>query len=141
MKFKDEVKRFIEDCLKRKPSLEPHFADWKLICDSGNPWKPDIVIVDSGNSQVKFIGEIKMENYGYENPIKPRKHTHTEHMWRAGARFCDVKSRRVPKYLLFPYLVERRFNFNEYFRHINVTLLNWEKIEDREMLRRTIKQL
>ena len=140
MMFKDEVEEFISECLESKPLLEPRFGNFALECDSGNSWKPDIVIVDSATSDVKLIAEIKLENFESIKPKKPRTHTHMEHMWRAGARFCDTRNLQVPKYLLFPYLVERPkgFDFNAYFRNMEVTLLDWNKTEQVEILKKQI---
>lgn len=142
MKFKDEVEEFIKGCLENKPLPKRYKLEKRTLkCDSGNPWKPDIVIVDSTNSQVKLVGEIKIQQYSEGN--RSTLNTYLEHMWRAGARFCDVKNHQVPKYLLFPYTKERPkgFDFDAYFRRLDVTLLDWSKIEHREMLRRAIKQL
>jgi len=64
-------------------------------------------------------------------------------MWRAYARLGDMKNWQVPKYLLFPYLKEkgRGFDFNAYFRSIDVTLLDWSKTEHVEMLKKQIDKL
>jgi hypothetical protein len=145
MTFKDEVTEFITECMNDKPALKSYlFEDYALPCDSGNFWKPDIVIVDLATSEVKLIGEVKIEGYAFvANPKKPKAHTHMEHMWRAGSRFCDIRSYQVPKYLLFPYLVQRPrgFNCHAYFDNLNVTLLDWSKIEDIEKLKKQIAML
>jgi len=151
MTFKDEVEDFITDrLLESKLLLEPYFGNVTLETDSGNPWNPDIVIADSRARDsealgygVKLIGEIKLQNFESINPKKPKPATHTEHMWRAGARFCDIRNWQVPKYLLFPYLIERPkgFDFNAYFRNMGVTLLDWSKTEHVEMLEKQIDTL
>jgi len=143
MKFKGEVIEFILECLESKPLLQAHIEKFSLECDSGNSWKPDIVIVDSVTSDVKLMEEIKLENYEFGKPKKPRKHTHMEHMWRAGSRFCDVKNWCVPKYLLFPYLVERPRGFDAYayFKNLDVILLDWSKTEHVEILKKQIDRL
>jgi hypothetical protein len=147
MVFKEEIWEFITECLKNKTLLEPYFGTLNLQGFSGNWWKPDIVIVASKAKDsealgygVKLIGEIKMQDFPKS---KPKRNTHTEHMWRAYARFGDMKNWQVPKYLLFPYLIERRFgfDFNTYFRSIDVILLDWSKTEHCEMLKKQIDEL
>jgi hypothetical protein len=140
MKFKDEVVEFFEECLESKPLLQMYIETFSLECDSGNLWKPDIVIVDSVSSDVKLIGELKLQDFDFSDQKKPRKHTHMEHVWRAGARFCDVKTLQVPKYVLFPYLVERQrgFDCNAYFRALDVILVDWSKTAHIELLKQQI---
>lgn len=148
MPFKDEVEEFIEGCLESRPLLEPHFGDFSLECISGNSWHPDITIVDSSargsealGRGVKLIGEIKIQQYSEGN--RPKLNTYLEHMWRAGARFCDVGNWQIPKYLLFPYLIERPkgFDFNAYFKSMDVLLLDWSKTEHVEILKDQIAEL
>jgi hypothetical protein len=146
MTFKDEVKEYITECMKDKPMLRAYlFEKFPLKCDSGNLWKPDIIIVDRSTSKIpKLIGEIKQENYSYVNPREPKNPTHREHMWRAGARFCDViRSYQVPKYLIFPYLNERSRGFDcyAYFENLDVALLDWGKEKDVERLTNQIYRL
>jgi hypothetical protein len=90
---------------------------------------------------VKLIGDVKIEHYSEEK--RPTLNTCLEHMWRAGARFCDARNWLVPKYLLFPYLIERPkgFDFKAYFRSTNGVLLDRSKTEDVEILRHQIAGL
>lgn len=143
MTFIEEVVEFITECLRSKPLLEPYFGTFSLDSVSGNSWKPDIVIVSTQLrviDGVKLIGEIKIQDYEGK---RPTLNTYKEHMWRAYARLGDMKNWQVPKYLLFPYLEEkgRGFDFNAYFRSIDVTLLDWSKTEHVEMLKKQIDKL
>jgi hypothetical protein len=106
-------------------------------------WRPDTVIEDSATSDLRLIGEIKLENFELRKPKKPRPHTHMEHVWRAGARFCDTRKRQVPNYLIFPYFVERPrgFDFAAYFRNLGVVLLDWSNGRHKEVLREKLKKL
>lgn len=141
--FKEEVWEFITERLKNKPLLETHFGTFRLQGVSGNWWKPDIVIVDAQlriMDGAKLIGEIKIQDF---EGNRPTIQTYKEHMWRAYARLGDMKNWQVPKCLLFPYLEERGrgFDFNAYFRSIDVTLLDWSKTEHVEMLKKQIDKL
>ena len=143
MTFIEEVEEFITECLRSKPLLEPYFGTFSLDSVSRNSWKPDIVIVSTQLrviDGVKLIGEIKIQDYEGKHPTL---NTYKEHMWRAYARLGDMKNWQVPKYLLFPYLEEkgRGFDFNAYFRSIDVTLLDWSKTKHVEMLKKQIDKL
>jgi len=141
--FKEEVWEFITECLKNKPLLESHFGTFPLQGVSGNRWRPDIVIVSTQLrviDGVKLIAEMKIQDYEGK---RPTLNTYKEHMWRAYARLGDMKDWQVPKYVLFPYLVEGKgaFDFNAYFRTIDVILLDWSKTEHVEKLKKQIDKL
>jgi hypothetical protein len=146
--FGQDVQKFAVNCLKKKQSFEIHFGDRKVDCDSGNgnQWKPDIVITSSETRDAtrvdvaSLIGEIKIQDFEAK---KPRRSTYLEHLWRAGARFCDIRDYEVPKFLLFPYSEEKvgNFDFDAYFRGMGVTLLYWNNPRHREMLRQAIEEL
>ena len=147
--FKEEVEELVAYALKEKTSLEAYFGNYSLQGVSGNPWKPDVVIVDTIfsdsealNYGVKLIAEIKMQDYDFIKENKPKYNTWKEHMWRAYARLGDMTNWEVPKYLLVPYLELRgKFDFFPYFETINVTLLDWSKTEHIEIFGKKIKEL
>jgi len=147
--FIEEIKELVTDSLKDKNYFEAYFGNYPLRGVSGNSWNPDVVIVNTlfQNSEelsygIKLIAEIKIQNYDFIKVNKPKSHTWKEHVWRAYARFGDMRNWKVPKYVLFPY-IENRGNFDcfSYFNSIDVVLLDWSKIEDVEVFQKKIKGL
>jgi hypothetical protein len=130
--FIEEIKELVIDSLIDKNYFKVYFGNYPLKGISGNLWSPDVVIVNTlfNNSEelnygVRLITEIKMQNYDFNKGNKPKSHTWKEHVWRAYARFGDMKNWEVPKYVLFPYIENRRnFDCFSYFDSIDVVLLD-----------------
>ena len=97
-------------------------ADWRRALEHMPSGSPNVLRLPQENTERVFY--VLQDLGAHLEPEKTSREMHclrddfevfniqqVVYSTRAGSRFCDIRSYQVPKYLLFPYLVQRLRGF------------------------------